>query len=428
MKNSILLPILALSMMLSCQQNRQEQQGTIAMAQDYNAFLDVHKTRTNSRYFELWNGKISEDSLELPSFGIVAGQYRSFFESSGDIQYLKKAEQALEKAVEIANLNQDQYHRALSRNYISQHRFQDALVQAEKAWEYAPGLPANDQLLFDVYMELGRYTEADSLLTGLKSMTNFGYLIRAAKWNDYLGNLDTTISLMEKARDRAEDSQDRTLRLWTYTNLADYYGHANRINESCNHYLKALAIDSSYAYAKKGLAWIAYAHDDRPEEALRILDEILQSHRAPEYYLLQAEIAEYLGDQDKAQQANEQFLSMTSNPAYGSMYATYHIERLLKSDPPKALSLAEDEVRQRATPETYHLLALAQLANGQLELALETVVTKIDGKTFEPLAQWTMAQVYKANGMHEKADTLKSELLAASYELGPLTVKEIENL
>ena len=69
--------------------------------------------------------------------------------------------------------------------------------------------------------------------------------------NDHNGDLDTTIRFMEKARDKAEASKNNGLMLWAYTNLADYYGHAGRIEDSYDHYLKTLRIDPENAYAKK---------------------------------------------------------------------------------------------------------------------------------------------------------------------------------
>ncbi len=40
-------------------------------------------------------------------------------------------------------------------------------------------------------------------LDSLKNMSDFGYMIRLAKWNDYKGDLDTTITFMEKAKEKA---------------------------------------------------------------------------------------------------------------------------------------------------------------------------------------------------------------------------------
>ncbi len=36
--------------------------------------------------------------MQLTSFGIVGGEYNRYFQQTGDIEYLKKAEQSLKKS------------------------------------------------------------------------------------------------------------------------------------------------------------------------------------------------------------------------------------------------------------------------------------------------------------------------------------------
>lgn len=425
-----LLLVFSFLVIISCKESTSEQESQITSPEDYNNYLAVQKARTTSPYFELWNSKITSDSVELPSFSAVAGQYAIFFKSTGHIEYLKKAEQSLEKAVEIANIDKEKYYRSLARNYISQHRFKEALVYADSAAVLSRNIPATQHLLFDVHMELGNYTKADSIKKRFADPEDFDYIIRAAKWNDYVGKLDMTLMYMEKAKEKAEASNNRSKLLWVYSNLADYYGHDGRIQDSYEHYLKTLEIDSSNAYAKKGMAWIAFSNDKTSDEANRILDSVLTAHESPDYYLLKAEIAEFENDKTAKKEAMDSFWNLANIPAYGSMYNTYKIE-VLAEDPAtqkEALALAEQELKNRATPETYHLLALAHLVNGHNKKALEIINTHVADKTFEPTALLTMARVYKANRMPDKVEDLKEELLEAGYEMGPVKLREIRTL
>jgi len=311
MKINLIL-LLSFFLIISCKDSTSDKktENTIANSEDYNNYLAIQKARSTSPYFELWNSKITADSVELPSFTAVAGQYNIFFESTGDITYLKKAEQALEKAVEVANIDKEKYYRSLSRNYISQHRFKEALVYADSAAQLSKNIPATQHLLFDVHMELGNYTKADSIKKLFADPEDFDYIIRAAKWNDYIGKLDMTIMFMEKAKEKAEASKNRGQLLWVYSNIADYYGHDGRIKDSYEHYLKTLEIDSSNAYAKKGIAWIAYSKDNNSVEAQRILDSVLTGHVSPDYYLLKAEMAEFENNKKARKSAMESFLGI----------------------------------------------------------------------------------------------------------------------
>lgn len=417
---------LVVVLVVSCQQESSFKTNK----KDYNHYLVVEPVKTTSKYFELWNSKIKQDSLQLLSFGNVASEYNRFFQSTGDIHCLKKAEQALTKAVDIAAIGKAGYRRALARNYISQHRFKEALELAESALDLGSGLKESQSLLFDIHLELGNYNEAEKYLDSIQNMSDFGYLIRLAKWNDHKGDLNTTIRLMEKAANKAESSKNRGLLIWSYTNLADYYGHAGRIDDSYRNYLKALELDNQNAYAKKGIAWIVFSHERNGKEALRILNAVLETHKSPDYYLLKAEIAEFIGDELLKMKAYDDYYIIVQNEAYGDMYNSYNIDfylnELQAND--KALELAKIEVDNRQTPESYDLLAYSFFKKGEKEKALELVENHIIGKTFEPAILQHAAEIYKANGTKIKVAELKEELLGAIYELGPTKESQILNL
>ncbi|QCX00434.1 hypothetical protein FGM00_10030 [Aggregatimonas sangjinii] len=397
---------------------------------DYDAYLVSKPSKTTSKYFEIWNSKIKPDSIQLMSFGIVGGEYNRYFKNTGDITYLKKAEKVLKRATDIAGIGRAGYYNALARNYISQHRFKEALQMADSAHATGGKKKDTQSLLFDVHMELGNYEKAEMYLDSIKSMSDFGYLIRQAKWSDYKGDLDTTIRMMEKAKNKAESSKNKTLMLWSYTNLADYYGHAGRIEDSYRHYLKSLALDDQNAYAKKGIAWIVFSYENNPKEALRILDSVTKNHKAPDYYLLKAEIAEYMNDEKSNLKNLDKYFKQVQNEDYGDMYNAYNIELYLNQTQQheKAIKLAQKEVNNRPTPESYSLLAYSLLKNGEVAEAKKLVDTHVINKTFEPAIMYRVAEIYKAAGELEKVKQIKNELVEASYELGPLMAADITAL
>ncbi len=415
---------MAMALVCMACHNNQDQVTSVA---DYDNHLNSEKIKTTSKFFELWNKKIKPDSLQLLSFGNVASEYSRYFKGTGNIKFLKKAEKALDKAVEIANINKEGYLRALARNYIAQHRFREALELAEMARQLEGGLKDTQSLLFDVHMELGNYAKAEAYLDSIHNPSEFGYLIRVAKWNDYKGDLDTTIRFMEKALAKAESSRNKKLMLWSYSNIADYYGHAGRISDSYQHYLKTLALDPNNAYAKKGIAWIVYSHEKNGKEAMRILDAITENYQSPDYYLLKAEIADFMGDAKRAVKNREQYRKSVMDKNYGNMYNAYTIDFALEhtKQTNRALNLALAEVENRPTPESYHLLANTYLNMGKPEKALGIVQEHIAGKTFEPAILLSVAEIYKANGLVDQVQTLKQELEDSLYELGPIVGEKI---
>ncbi|NHF61045.1 tetratricopeptide repeat protein [Flavobacteriaceae bacterium TP-CH-4] len=412
---------------MSCSHPKQD---GITNSEDYDRYLVASAVDTTSKYFELWNSKIKSDSIQLVSFGIVAGEYGRYFQKTGDIRFLKKAEQALKKATDIAAIGRAGYYRALARNYISQHRFKEALEVGKKAYAVGNGLDQTKALLFDIHMELGNYETARAYLDSIGDFKGFDFLIRLAKWKDHKGDLSHTIRLMEDATTKAELSKNKDLMLWSYTNIADYYGHAGNIRASYEYYLKSLQLDPGNAYAKKGIAWIVYSHEKNPVEALRILNSVTESNKSPDYHLLKAEIADYMGDTALYRLELEQYTKEVAHPFYGQMYNVYTIDFHLNESKQykKALHLAQQEVDNRPTPESYSLLAYAYFKKGEPERAVALMKEHVEGKTFEPTVLLRSAEIYKATGNTIKAESLKEMLMETSYELGPSTSDKIASL
>lgn len=414
----------------SCQQETEKK---ITNQNDYIAYLDVDHTASSqklSKEVAFWNGRIKNDSSQIVDLKKSASVYTALFHNNADIHSLKKAERNLVKGVEKAAIGKDNYLRALAQNYITQHRFKEAKVVIDKASAIGGELSATNFIKFDVAMELGNYTEAEQLLKKETDFSEYNYLIRLAKWEDYKGNLDATIQHMETAMGIAERSNVASLKIWVYTNIADYYGHAGRIQDSYNHYMKALDIEPRNAYAKKGLAWIAYSYEHNPEEALRIIQAIEKDSKSPDYSLFKAEIYESMGNTEEASRLIQTFLTQSAAPAYGDMYGAYLVEIYAadSNTAGKAITLAQKEVANRPTPMSYDLLAHAYYASGQYEKALEIAKNHVIGKTHEPMAHFHTAQIYKALDMQTELAPLKEELLEANYELGPLVYKEILDL
>ncbi|QNJ98464.1 tetratricopeptide repeat protein [Constantimarinum furrinae] len=398
---------------------------------DYNGYLDTGMQQTYEDAMaekEFWSKRLRPDSSGVGDLGPLAGSYTALFQTTGNAEYLENAVTLYKKAMNISANNKDVYARALAHTYISQHRFKEAKEVLEETYAGISNKRPTEHALFDVYMELGEYEKAEMMLNKLKNMSDYNYLIRLAKWNDHKGDLDTAIELMEKARDIADSRKSKTLQIWTYSNIADFYGHAGRIDDSYAYYLKTLQLQPDNAYAKKGLAWIAYSYERDTEEAHRILDSVKKTHRIPDYYLLKSEIAEYSGNSQEAESNSAKFLNAVQQGNYGGMYTSYLIEMYAEDDPQKALILAHEEVANRATPETYYLLAYAELKNGNREKALQLIEDKVEGKTFEPMALYYSALVYKANGLDKKVTPIKDELKESGYEIGPILSEKVDDL
>ena len=184
-------------------------------------------------------------------------------------------------------------------------------------------------MLFDVHLEIGNYKQAKRYLNKIYNTRDFDYLIRAGKWNDVRGNLETAIAYLENALEIAQSRKDASLLIWSYSNLADFYGHHNDLKKSYAYYLKTLELEPSNAYAKKGIAWILYSHEKNSAEAERVLSSIQNYHQSPDYYLFLAELAEFNGNDEKQKENIQKFLELASQNSYGKMYHQHKVKLLL---------------------------------------------------------------------------------------------------
>ena len=429
MKTKLLILLITVAVAFSCSQPPKQ----ISNVSDYEVYLQGSENEALRLALEdntFWKDKLANNPSQFPFEAKLASSYSNLFGITGQIEYLIKAEDHLKHVIEVTEYKTPSYLKSLASNYISQHRFKEALILLTKAELIGDNLEGTQKMLFDVHLELGNYEMAKMYLDKFISFSDFDYLIRLAKWSDHQGNLEAAIDYMEQAKAIAEASNLDGIKKWAYTNIADFYGHAGEIQKSYNHYLKALALDPNDAYSKKGIAWIVYSYEKNPKEALRILDKVMETYHAPDYLLLKAEIADFEGNDALKHEQLAQYELEVKNVAYGDMYNKYNV--LLYTDEGKhsdeTINIAMSEVAHRPTPQSYDLLAWAYYKNGNLNQALDIVNNHLADKTFEPHILYHIAEIYKSAGEVEKLKPLKKELLAASYELGPIVSKKISQL
>lgn len=406
---------------------------SIARTEDYNRYLEVKENKSKERAeqnINFWFDKLEKDPNQFPYHGKLASAYSDYYVATGNITYIKKAEDHLIIVNEKTKYKVPGYLKRLAHNYITQHKFKAALGLLKQAEQLGENLQETRKMLFDVHLELGNYEQAHSYLKTIENFSDFDYLIRLSKWSDHKGQLDIAINYMEKALDVAESSNLAHLKQWSYTNLADFYGHAGKVEKSYQHYLKALMLDPNDAYAKKGIAWIVYSHENDPVEALRIMNAITDTYHAPDYQLLTKEIAEHSGFDAIAEKAMNTYTLEMKNSAYGDMYNKYNV-LLFSEDNERlkdAILIAKKEIANRPTPQSYDLLAWAYFKSGSIEEAVTIIEQHVVDKTSEPETLYHVAEIYKAAGKFDDVKPLKKELLASLYELGPTMNDKINQL
>jgi tetratricopeptide (TPR) repeat protein len=395
---------------------------------DYQRYLNraqLAGDNSIAQEMKFWKERLKDMPGDEASIVRLAGLNAELFKEKGIIEHLITSDSLYTLILKKDTLSVD-ILQALSANAITQHQFKRAQAYAEKASEIGNKRSASLLLLADVYLERGDIFRASVILDDFKNKNSFAYLIRHTKVKDHEGKLDTAILLMEKAYERIADNPQ--LSQWTLSNLGDMYGHAGRIQDAYNTYLKVLQNEPTNNYALKGIAWILLSHEHNTRTARSIIESLANRQRMPEAHLMLAEIADMEGNHAEKMTHINKFISMTTEPGYKTMYNKYlanvYMEELENIE--AALDIAEQEIISRPTPQSFDLKAWAYYNAKEYRKALEIAHVNVEEQTFEPGCLYHLGMIYLANGDKKKAEQYLSEALTAEFELGPSTTKKIQ--
>lgn len=406
-----------------------EEKKIIVNPADYESYLTFQKAASKyslDQDMAFWKERLQRMPKDEASKRKLAGLQAAKFKATGLVEELKISDSIYHALLKTATTGRVGLLLGLAQNSITQHQFKQAAVYADSALAIGERKAVVMLVRVDIALELGHYLQAESILTEFANKKSFAHRIRQVKVKDQQGDLDSAILIMEAAHDRVKGNKD--LYCWSLSNLGDMYGHAGRIEEAYQAYISVLQKDPAYDYALKGIAWIALSNDKNLTEAKRIIHTLASRSRMPEAHLMLAEIAELEKNTIEKQNQLQQFVSLTDNEGYRTMYAKY-LARIYAEDldqPEKSFAIAQQEIKNRPTPQSYDLKAWALLKLGKKEEALALAKQYIENETFEPDAAYHLGMIYLANGNTELAEKNLEEAYESSFELGPVISNDIK--
>jgi hypothetical protein len=92
-----------------------------------------------------------------------------------------------------------------------------------------------------------------------------------------------------------------------------------------------------------------------------------------------------------------------------------------------AEALVLKEIENRPSPITYDLQAWVKFHKGEIGEARSILREKVLGKTYEPVPAYHAGLILKEAGDSEEATKLLKYAKEASFELGPVTVRDINS-
>jgi tetratricopeptide (TPR) repeat protein len=401
---------------------------TITDPRDYDQYLsNTINTSVNPLFEEIkfWSDRFDRNSKDEVAMIKLAGLHAGRFKTSGDISDLERSDSLYHAILKSKPAGSVEIYQSLAANAITQHKFRLAKEYVENALAIKDKKAASLMMLADVSLELGDYATARRTLQQFKNKNSFAYLIREVKLKDHEGDLESAIASMERAYQRIHGNKE--LAEWALSNLADMYGHAGRISDAYENYLRALEINPNDDYALKGIAWIALSYDHDSREARRIINILATRKKMPESHLFLAQVASFEGDDNEKIAQLKIFKSSVSRPSYKNMYHKYlaEIEAEDFHNPDASIEIAKAEIANRPTPQSFDLLSWGLYHRGDYSQALEIATRNVEGQTFEPDAYYHLGMIYFANGNRLKAKQYLNEAVKSEFELGPSVTRNI---
>lgn len=409
---------------VACNKNK-----PVTNREDYKEFLKAtHKNLSQiDQEIVFWSKKLEEDGSHFGAQTKLGGLYAKRFHYSGNINEVHKADSFYKCANQLQKQFSSGIYRQLAANAITKHQFWQSKYYLDSAAHLGDNLGYTVLQQFDTQLELGNVYEAEQLLKRYPYATSFEVLIRKAKLADVKGDLDKAIQYMEEALAKVTVDNDKAAWLWVKSNLGDFYTHANRFTDAYQCYMEVLKIDSENYHCLKGIAWLAFSYEKNTAAAKEILLFLREQHPVPDYDLLLAEIAAYEQNDKLSKEYTASFVQKVTAADYGDMYNTYLFELLVDEHTADAMAIAQKEIQNRPTAQSYDLLSWAHYKQGNYKEALRIATHYVENKCFEPTVQYHLAVIYKANGNDTKAKQLFKEVKTAFVELGPVFEQNFYN-
>jgi len=228
-----------------------------------------------------------------------------------------RAEAALDEV--LAANPSDYFARRMRANvYLTQHRFRDALREAERCRALRADDPAIDGIIGDASLELGDSATAFAAFDRMMSRRpDAAAYARVSYARELQGDLDGAIALMAMA-ESATSAHDAEAQAWHAAQLGHLYQATRQLARARREYARAGALFPGHPLAETGLARVDLA-SGRAAEALARLNKQLQSRPSATDFELAGDAYVMLDRVDDAERAYKlaeaMWMSDTPEPA-----------------------------------------------------------------------------------------------------------------
>jgi tetratricopeptide (TPR) repeat protein len=283
---------------------------------------------------------------------------------SGNAGLALEAERALKLVLHDEPLEYEA-RRMLGAVYLSEHRFREAILEAERARKQRPTDDWNYGVMGDGHLEIGEYDEAFEAFQRMMDLRpTAGAYARAAYALELQGKLEASLRAMQLSTDATPPNDLESL-AWHHAQLGDLHRQLGHADEAALEFAWADHTFPGHPFAAIGLARMQEATGDR-DGALRAYEAIMSRAPSPDVAERLGDLYHALGRTDDA--AREYALAETGwrvdapQPAVLARFLAEHDRR-----PDEAIHLAESAAADRHDIFTDDALAWAYFKAGRVE-------------------------------------------------------------
>jgi tetratricopeptide (TPR) repeat protein len=285
---------------------------------------------------------------------------------TGNAGLALRAEEALKGALRNEPADYDA-RRMLATVYLSEHRFRDAVVEADRIRAVRPTDDWNFGVLGDGHLELGEYDEAFSAFQRMMDLRpTAGAYARAAYALELQGHLKAALEAMRLSVEATPPTDPESI-AWHHAQIGDLYRQMGNTKDAAYEYAWADHTFPGHPFAVRGMAALLEAAGDRAGAASKY-EAVMASTPSPD-------IAEKLGDlytaMGRSADASREYALAEAgwrfdapNPAMLARFLAEH-DRALSG----AVALAESAARERHDIFTEDALAWCYFKSGRVREA-----------------------------------------------------------
>jgi tetratricopeptide (TPR) repeat protein len=306
--------------------------------------------------------------------------------------------------------------------YLSQHRFRDAIVEAERARGMEPRDGWNYGVIGDAPLELGEYAEAfDAFDQKSKIRPSAATYGRVAYARELQGDLAGALKNMQMATDATSTTDVESL-AWHRAQIGNLHFQMGRIADAKREYEHARYFFPGHPYALAGLARVKAAQGDI-DGALSDYEAMFDQAPTPELAAVIGDLAARKGNReasDKYYELSERLerAGWQSEEPQPAALARFLAERGRKTD--EAVRLAESAAAVRSDIHTEDALAWSYFRAGRIKEAQTAIAKAVRTGTRDRRILYHAAAIKFAAGDRAGAREALDRALGDHPEFDPL--------